>query len=213
MTADEFISRYPRLWHMAECENWELIQKYGLLSTSALLDLFEYSGDERARIEDAFRASSIEISHPKLGSAVIRDQKPMINDDVVSRFLDDLTPSEWYRMLNGRVFFWVAESRLERLLGAGLYRTRPHKVLVLDTEQVFSSYEKAITLSPINSGAIFPAGRTRRGPRTFQRFDSFPWQERLKHQEPVVELAVDHSVPTIGDCLIESSTRQAPPKT
>lgn len=197
---------------MAEVENWDLIQKHGLLSTSALLDLFEYTGKERHDIEAAFRPSSIEITNPRLGRAVIRDQKPMLNDGVVARYLDGLTPSEWYRELNSRVFFWVREKRLERLLGAGLYRERPHMVLVLDTEKLLSRHLHQVTLSPINSGAIFPAGKTRRGPQTFKRFSEYPWTERASHPEPVVELAVDHAVLDISGLLVDASERQAPPK-
>ncbi len=212
MDVGEFIAKFPRLWHMAEVENWELIQEHGLLSTSALLDLFEYTGQERLAIESAFRATSVEIQSPHLGRAVIRDQRPMINDSVVARYLDDLTPSDWYQTLNRRVFFWVREERLERLLAAGLYRERPHMVLVLDTKKLLDRHLKRVTLSPINSGAIFPAGKTRRGPQTFSRFDEYPWAERKGHPEPVVELAVDHSVPEISTFLLDASIRQAPPK-
>ena len=213
MNTEEFINKYPRLWHMAEIENWPLIQEHGLLSTIALLDLFEYKGQERHSIEAAFRSESIEIQNPQLGSAVIRDQRPMISDAVVARYLDDLTPAEWYRTLNSRVFFWVREERLERLLAAGLYRERPHMVLVLDTREVLARHLDQVTLSPINSGAIFPAGKTRRGPQTFQRFDNYRWAERKGHPEPVVELAIDHSVPRITSLLIDASERQAPAKT
>lgn len=197
---------------MAECENWSLIQEHGLLSTSALLDLFEYKGEERTIIESAYRAASVEIEHPALGRAVIRDQKPMTSDQVVARFLDDLTPAEWYRTLNSRVFFWVKERRLEKLLAAGLYRTRPHMVLVLDTKELLTRHFDRVTLSPINSGAIFAGGRTRRGPQTFSHFDAYDWAQRLRQPEPVVELAVDYSVPDVLDCLIGVSERQAPPK-
>lgn len=198
---------------MAEIENWPLIQEHGLLSTSALLDLFEYKGQERRGIEAAFRSASIEIQNPRLGRAVIRDQRPMISDSVVARYLDDLTPAEWYRTLNSRVFFWVREERLERLLAAGLYRERPHMVLVLDTKEVLARHLDQVTLSPINSGAIFPAGKTRRGPQTFQRFERYPWADREGHSEPIVELAIDNLVPDISSLLIDASERQAPPKT
>jgi len=197
---------------MAETENWSLIQQYGLLSTSALLDLFEVKGDERVAIESAFRPEGVQIAHPELGAAVIRDQRPMINDSVVERYLDVLSPAEWYRTLNSRVFFWVREKRLEKLLAAGLYRERPHVVLVLDTRALLTRHLDNVTLSPINSGAIFPAGKTRRGPQTFQRFNDYPWAERCHHPEVVVELAVDRAVPDICDFLIEASERQAPPK-
>jgi hypothetical protein len=201
--------RYPRLWHMAEIENWGLIQAHGLLSTSALLDLFEYKGEKRDAIESRYRAESVVIEHPKLGKATIRDQGPMHSDEVVKRFLDDLTPAQWYRMLNSRVFFWLTDERLEKLLGAGLYRERPHMVLELDTAAVLERYLDQVTLSPINSGAIFPGGKARRGPQTFSRFEGYPWKTRARSSELVVELAVDHSVPDLDGLLIDAQQRQS----
>jgi hypothetical protein len=204
-----FAERYPRLWHMAEIENWELIQGHGLLSTSALLDLFEYKGEKRDVIESSYRAESVVIEHPKLGKATIRDQRPMHNDEVVERFLDVLTPSQWYRTLNSRVFFWLTDERLEKLLSAGLYRERPHMVLEIDTAAVLERYLGQVTLSPINSGAIFPGGKARRGPQTFSRFKEYPWETRKRSNELVVELAVDHSVPDLDGLLLDARQRQS----
>jgi hypothetical protein len=209
MDAAELAERHPHLWHMAEVENWELIQERGLLSTSALLDLFEYEGPAREAIESAYRAESVVIEHPKLGRATIRDQGPMHSDAVVARFLDDLTPAEWYRTLNSRVFFWLTEERLERLLGAGAYRSRPHMVLKLDTAALLERHLEKVTLSPINSGAIFAGGRTRRGPQTFSRFADYPWERRAGRSELVVELAVDQAVPDLGGLLLDAEERRA----
>jgi hypothetical protein len=209
MDAAAIAERYPRLWHMAEVENWELIQAHGLLSTSALLDLFEYEGERREAIEWAFRATSVQIEHPTLGTATIRDQAPMKSDELVARFLDGMTPSQWYRTLNSRVFFWLTEDRLERLLSAGLYRQRAHMVLEVDTATLLQRHADAVTLSPINSGAIFPAGRARRGLQTFSRIDDYPWAERAKHPEPVVELAVDHSVSDLKGLLLAVEQRRS----
>jgi hypothetical protein len=212
MDAATFAERYPRLWHMAEVENWALIQTQGLLSTSALLDLFDVTGTERQEIESSYRGESVVIEHPKHGKATIRDQGPMHSDAVVARFLDDLTPAEWYRTLNSRVFFWLTEERLERLLGAGLYRERSHLVLELDTAALLDRYIERVTLSPINSGAIFAGGTTRRGRETFSRFDEYPWCRREERKELVVELAVDRAVPDLSGLLIDATERQAPPK-
>lgn len=209
MDPAEFVKRYPRLWHMAEIENWDLIQAHGLLSTSALLDLFGYEGKERHVIESSYRADSVVIEHPELGSATIRDQRPMCGDKVVERFLDNLTPAQWYRTLNSRVFFWLSEARLEKLLGAGLYRERPHMVLELDSEALLERYIPQVALSPINSGAIFPGGQTRRGSQTFSRFENYPWSGRKKQREIVVELAVDYSVPDFVDLLVGAQERQS----
>jgi hypothetical protein len=41
----DLIGRSPRLYHMAEADTWDSIREHGLLSTSALLDLFEIKGD------------------------------------------------------------------------------------------------------------------------------------------------------------------------
>ena len=42
MTVDELLATYPRLWHMAMDGSWPSIEKRGLLSTSALLELYGY---------------------------------------------------------------------------------------------------------------------------------------------------------------------------
>jgi hypothetical protein len=50
---ERLASRYPVLFHMAEDGSWESIRERGLLSTSALLDLFEVEAEERFAIESA----------------------------------------------------------------------------------------------------------------------------------------------------------------
>ena len=76
-TVEEIIARYPVLFHMAELNSWPSIQRYGLLSTSALLDRFEIQGAERAAIETEWRPNSVRIEHEVYSAAVIRDQRPM----------------------------------------------------------------------------------------------------------------------------------------
>ena len=57
---------HPTLYHMAEFGTWESICKHGLLSTTALLDLFGMSGAERTSIEACRRRSPIERDQPGL---------------------------------------------------------------------------------------------------------------------------------------------------
>lgn len=90
LTTDYIAERWPRLFHMAEGGSWPSIEKHGLRSTSALLDLFEISGDERQRIEDRRRPESVEIHHPVFGTALIRDNKP-VNEKVLRRTLDGMS--------------------------------------------------------------------------------------------------------------------------
>jgi len=104
MTKEELILHYPRLSHMAEDGSWESIKRFGLLSTTALLDLFEIDGSRRTAIESQRRPDSVPIRHCRHGTAVIRDQKPM-NDSALIGCLEGMTTSAWYQLLNGKVFF------------------------------------------------------------------------------------------------------------
>ena len=49
LTPEYLAQRWPRLYHMAEAGSWESVKRHGLLSTTALLDLFEVSGDRTRR--------------------------------------------------------------------------------------------------------------------------------------------------------------------
>src|SRR5437868_1160785 len=102
MTPELLISTYPRLYHMAEADTWGSIQSRGLLSTTALLDLFGITGAERMKIESSHRPTSVTIKHPILGKAVIRDQKPMSETALQSCLVGGLQPRQWYEMLNRR---------------------------------------------------------------------------------------------------------------
>lgn len=196
--------RFPRLYHMAEVGSWPSIQKHGLLSTSALLDLFAITGEERRKIEACHRPNSVTIKHPVHGSAVIRDQKPMDDSGLTKALNGDATPEEWYRLLNSKVFFWVSKERLETLLDARAYRDKRQTILTVETLPLVSALQDQITLCPINSGATKPNPH----PRTrasFQPLDKYPlaeWDHKRKRREPVVELAVTHAVPRIADYVL-----------
>jgi len=170
VTAQVLSERFPRLYHMAERGSWPSIRRHGLLSTSALLDLYEVTGGERARLEGAHRPESVEIVHPKHGKAVIRDQKPMDDRGLRRALTDGLMPEDWYRILNAKVFFWLTEDRLNRLLGARAYRDLRHDVLVVDTRELLSKH--AGTRSSAWTSIHLPTG-TRSGP---VRIPLWSWQ-------------------------------------
>ena len=202
VTPEELAELYPRLYHMAEADSWESITRHGLLSTSALLDLFEINGEERLNIELRKRVRSHEIRHRNHGRAVVRDQKPIIESKLQAS-LKDCSLEEWYRLLNGRVFFWLTKERLNTLLSAKAYREKPHTVLTLDTRSLASDYAGSITLSPMNSGNTLPIAHPR-GTATFSRMQDYPFQERVKRGPyyTVVELAVEGGVPNIANYTI-----------
>lgn len=199
MTEDELgelLAAHPVLYHMAEAGSWPCIQAKGLLSTSALLDVYGVQGAERQAIEAERRPEAVVLEAPGLGRAVIRDNRPLNATKLARALPPDLPVEAWFRLLNGRVFFWLTEERLGRLLGAKLYRDKAHDVLELEAAPLVAAHRGRIELSPINSGVTdpFPAPR---GRGTFRSIADYPYAERRKvnRREPVVELAVLGGVP------------------
>lgn len=202
ISADELATTFPLLYHMAQEGSWPSIQKHGLLSTSALLDLFEVTGEKRIQIESRHRPESVEIFHDIHGHAVIRDQKPMSDSGLLRALQDGLLPENWYRLLNVYVFFWLTNERLRRLAGAKAYRERRQTVLIVDTRMLVDRYSDRIVLSPINSGCTKPFPH-KRGAQTFQRMSEYDYAARKGKRDPIVELAVEHSVPDVENLVTE----------
>lgn len=195
-------SFYPRLYHVAHISCWRSVRQHGLLSTTGLLDLFEITGIQRRAIETLHRPESVKISHPVHGVAIVRDQKPMDDRGLRRALQDGLSASDWYQILNGKVFFWLAEDRLERFLYARAYRNERHLVLVVDTAKCLERCAGQVTLSPMNSGATKPFPHSR-GLNTFLPLRDYPFDERHRRGlEPVVELAIEYGVPDIVNFLI-----------
>jgi hypothetical protein len=215
MEPELLVRKFPRLYHMAEHDAWPSIQKHGLLSTTALLDLFEINGAQRQALEAAHRPECVVIEHRRHGKAVIRDQKPM-DDKGLQRCLKGVTPTQWYRLLNRKSFFWLDEQRLLRLLNARAYRKKPHCVITLNTEVLVGRHLERITLSPMNSGCTKPMPHPR-GMDCFLPVREYPfdvWAAKRRNNDAVVELAVEYSVPDVTDMVIRVEMRQAdgPPK-
>ena len=201
MNADELVRKFPTLYHMAKGGAWPQIAQHGLLSTSALLDLFECAGEERAKIETQRRPHLVPISHSIHGVAEIRDQHPM-DDGGLARCLQGMTPQEWYQLLNRKVFFWATEHRLLSMINCRAYRENKYDVLIVDTASLVEAYSDTITLSRMNTGCTKPYPHDR-GPDTFMRIPDYPYdgylsrRKRDGHIDGVVEVAVDYSVPDI----------------
>jgi Family of unknown function (DUF7002) len=113
VTIDELAAAHPRLYHLAEEGRWPSIHRHGLLSVSALLDLFEVGGERRDELESRVRLKPEPLHHVNHGDAVLRDQGPL-SAEKLSGGLIDMTPAEWIRLLNRHVFFWLDRSPPQR---------------------------------------------------------------------------------------------------
>lgn len=176
MEIERFVSIFPRLYHMSHKDALPGILQHGLLSTTALLDLYEVERRERAKIEFEMRRSSIAIRHPKHGRAVIRDQKPIGNDARLETSLGGkVTAKQFHQLLNSMVFFWVNPERLEGLRHAKAYRGDAQLVLTLDTRKVVGQYVERMFLCPMNSGACMPIAHPR-SIEMFQRIQDYDYE-------------------------------------
>ncbi len=194
MKIDKLLTDYQYLYHMAEDGSWENILKHGLLSTSALLDKWGYSGRKREEIEIECRREKKTICHPEFGEVVIRDQKVMPPESLDTCLLANLKPRDWYKLINGKIFFWAKKERLGWFLGAQEYKNSPHVVIKVDTSVLLNQYANRIRLTNLNTGSTIsrkPYPPKKRGLESFQRIEDFsPFSE-------VVELAIDYGIPDI----------------
>ena len=212
MTPEQLAERHPRLYHVTAPGAWEGIKRHGLLPTSRLLDLFEVPAAERALIEGARRPASLPVAHPVHGVATITDNAPL-NMKCLAACLDDgLTPADWLRRLNERVFFWADERGLARLLGARLNRGRARDVLVVDTRSLARAHHARVELSAINSGAALRRA-ARRGLHTFTPMGAHSYEawRRLRGKlDRVLEVTVVGGCRDIADHVV-AVRRVTPP--
>jgi hypothetical protein len=205
MTPDDLAERYPRLFHLTAPDALDGIMRYGLRSTSSLLRDCEMTAPERARIETSRRPDEVALQHPLVGPVTINDNKPL-HEARLARVLDDgLSPADWLRMLNARVFFWAREDGLRSLSSAAANRVRPRLVLVVDTRRLTQAYADWIDLCPINSGAT--RGITRRGLATFTPMRAVPyavWQRQRGRVDKVKEVALRCDIPDVADFVLET---------
>lgn len=210
MSPEELVDRFPRLHHVTEAGAWDSIQRHGLLSTSALLDLFEVDEHVRYALEARPRPESVAIGHPVHGQAVIRDNKPL-RLGILERCLDG-TVEDWCRTLNRRVFFWATEHRLANHLRARGHRGQRRDVVTVSTERLLERIPEAVTLCPINSGSTLYPNAPRRGPDTFTPVESYPFDEMRRRRgvrDAVVEVCVDRALYDASDVVDSVITLEA----
>jgi hypothetical protein len=91
-----------------------------------------------------------------------------------------------------------------------MYRHQEHLVLVIDTRSLVRIHEPAITLAPINTGAVLynpPA----RGCDTLLPIAEYPygdWRKKRGAAKAIAEVAVDYAVPDIINHVLRAERRR-----
>lgn len=156
-----------RVYHLAEASNWPSIQRDGLLCASRLLAAVGLAVGDRERLERAQRGAHTELPN----QVQIRDQLPM-PAAALEKCLHGMRPTDWYAMINARVFFWLDPDRLNRQRAA--CEPRPQVVIAVDATALVEAYAPHAAVTPINTGNA-RRNPARRGAATF-----VPWAEWLK---------------------------------
>jgi hypothetical protein len=186
----DLIRLYPELYHVAADGSWPAIERHGLLTISALVTRWGVrQGAPQAAILTRRRGESLELDHPDYGTAVIRHQKAIHEPSLAAVLEDDLSPSEWYAMLNDRVFFFLQKSRLNELLNARSYRDDAHTVITVDTRSLVTAHEDEIELTTVNTGFAQRFSAEPRGRGSFQSIAEFSHPTRAHASTKVVDVA------------------------
>jgi hypothetical protein len=189
---------------MAHQGSWPAIRDHGLLSASALLDMYGSKPPERTTLESCRRPENVPLIKDGLPGAVLRDQKPMHESALQKCLMDNLSPKDWFEILNAKSFFWLSRNRIWRLLQARAYRDAVQTVLTIDSAKLIAEYQGKIWLSPINSGSTLFNPQPR-GKETFRRIEDFPFEDRSQTrslENNVVELVVDYAVPNVANFVL-----------
>lgn len=190
-----------RVYHIAEADNWPSIQRDGLLSARALVERAGSRSEDRTAVEKHRPVRAV-LSD----GTVIRDQSPM-PPAALKPCLRGLTPTQWYALLNGKVFFWFDEDRVARHLHA--CRRTAQVVMSIDAEALLARHAARASVAPFNTGNARRRPAVR-GPASFVPWASWRtsgWRAeseglgttmRTRSHKPA-ELTVEHAVPDIVD--------------
>ena len=195
-------------FHLADAENWPLIEREGLLSTDALIKRCGLRG-KSAEPYRAYRDRGLQLP----SGAWIRDQRPM-PPAALERCLDpDLDPISWYALLNAKVFFWLSVARLDRHRAA--CGKRPQVIIVIDMPALLARHGARAYVTPFNVGNARRRAAAR-GRRTFVPIEAWRATRWLaetpaghvmrSRSHPPAELAIDDSVPDVMDFVVDAVT-------
>lgn len=202
MDVDLLLARHPRVFHVAAEESWPSIQRHGLLSTAALLDLHGVDPATRERLMLHRRMTSTTLTTPGVGTAVIRDQLPL--KYIEERITPGTRLEDFLHELSSRVFLAATRERLERLLGARAYRGVPQVVLTLDTARLVERHGPRIGLSRLNSGACTQKNHPARDASLWQPIAAYPYEHhRRRYGTPLVEVTVPDRLPDALELAVE----------
>lgn len=199
MTIDEFCKRHPTLYHVAHASALPQLQRHGLLSTKAIVNLLELPQAQRTVLTAERRPGQVPLHHPVYGSFYLRDQKPL-HLKALANCLDGITPSQWLQLLNARVFLWASRERANKLLQAREYRGLSQLLLELDARPLLTRHLDQAAVTRINTGSVIRKA-ARRSRHSFIPLNDFPASPKTE----IVEVAILNAIPNLRDYILSAT--------
>lgn len=203
MTPQAFARLRPELHHVAAPGAWRSILRDGLLSTTALLDLYGAAGAERHALEAQRRPEAAPLHHPAHGRAILRDQKPLNEKALAAQLTDGWTPEDWLRHLNRHVFLFP--TRKAAFAFGDVYENRGDELLTFDTARVLDRAGDRARVCAINSGAPTARAPTARGPDTLREVELY-----ARPPSTVREVAILNGLTGVAELLVRVERRIEP---
>ena len=177
VTPDEFVARFPLLWHLCASDNpdaaWDDIKREGLLSVEAMADAAGLNGRHRASLLREHRPQPVRV-----GTRVVRDTRPM-PPGMLRHVVIGESPEDWRERLNALVFLHPGSGGRSRdrtperhITLWRRYAAQDRLVLVIDSARLVAS-RSDIQLAPLNTGAARMVTHTR-GPTTIRPMAAWP---------------------------------------
>ena len=210
MTPEEFAARVPRLYHVTDRPAWPSIERHGLLSADRLIDRFVEDAERRTTLKTERRKRPVPLHEDADGTVLLNDNIPLIFSQL-ARILDDgLTPEDWLRILNRRVYFFPPIKHAANFIEAGRRGGRKKLLLTFDARSVAESHLDRLFVAPINTGSAirFPA---RRGHEIFAPVASIGWDDFASRRaavkrspDQVAEVSMLDGLPAVARHLARS---------
>ena len=194
MTPAALAALHPRLTHYAEAGAHRSIRARGLLPAATLAPHLDLAAPR---------------PHPVVlpGDAVLSDNSPLLGPGLSRCLTGGLTPEDWLRILNDRVFLWADDRDSAGFVRARLRLGRPTERLTFDTERLLAPVWARAEITPINSGSAIrrpaPRGRETFAPLAGLDYEAWRRARPTKGLDRVREVAVPGGIPDAGAALIE----------
>lgn len=206
MRPDEFADRFPTLYHAAWPEARERIAREGLMSPLAICESLGMSAPDTEAVLTTRRAK-ITALRPDV---ILNDNSPLQEGPLRRALPPELSPQDWMRALNSRVFLFTKLREAEAFARAAASRDRARDIWAFDTAALARSHFDRLEITPFNTGAT-----TRRPPlrdlSTFAKVaetDFEDWRSRRIRagiktgRDTVREVCVFHSAPGVSGVRI-----------